>query len=392
MPLVNMKDMLCHAHRHRYAVAAFEVCGLEFLTAYMRAAERNRAPIILNVPSVSRSGVGLEILLPAVEAAARGAQVPVAILLDHGADLDATVRGIRYGCNGVMFDGSEMELPRNIESTKAVVEMARGCDVPVEAELGCVPDADVDGGLALTTVAEAKAFVERTGVDFLAVSIGTVHGRLKGRPRLDTTRLRQINEALSIPLVIHGGTGLGETQIQRLVASGASKINFFTAIDEAAGSAISSGKGRYTERVRSVMDAISDEAENYIRLCSAAGRAAEVLAQCRPSEPVEHLIIYNLSEGAEDRADELMRVGRDVLGRIPGVRRVFTGRAMREQDRYQLCWLVHFATPAVIDSYREHPDHVAFADNHFRPHAGDRISIDYREVSDASEASLVEGA
>ena len=381
MPLVNMKDMLCHAHRHRYAVAAFEVCGLEFLTAYMRAAERNRAPIILNVPAVSRSGVGLEVLMPAVEAAARSAEVPVAILLDHGDDLDAAVRGIRHGCNGVMFDGSEMELPRNIELTKRVAAMAHGCGIPVEAELGCVPDADADGGLALTTVAEAKAFVERTGVDFLAVSIGTVHGRMKGRPRLDATRLRQINEALSIPLVIHGGTGLGETQIQRLVASGASKINFFTALDEVAGNAIAAGKGRYTERVRTVAEAIGDEAENYIRLCSAAGRAAEVLAQCRPMDPVEHLIIYNLSAGAEERADELIRVGREVLGEIPGVRRVFTGRAMRDQDRYKLTWLVSFVDPAVIDSYRDHPDHVAFADNHFRPYAGDRISIDYREAT-----------
>ncbi|GAB6040344.1 Dabb family protein [Endothiovibrio diazotrophicus] len=119
---------------------------------------------------------------------------------------------------------------------------------------------------------------------------------------------------------------------------------------------------------------MAEEAENDIRLCSAAGRAAEVLTQCCPSEPVEHLIIYDLSSGAEGRADELMAIGREVLGKIPGVRRVFTGRAMREGDRYRLCWLVRFAAPAVIDSYREHPEHVAFADQRFRPVADDRIS------------------
>ncbi|MBF0244278.1 MAG: class II fructose-bisphosphate aldolase [Planctomycetes bacterium] len=380
MPLVNMKDMLGHAHLHRYAVAAFEVCSLDFLSGYLRAAEYSRAPIILNIPAQPRSQVGLEPMLAAVEQLADQAQIPVALTLDHATDLDAIERGIRYGCNGVMIDGSDLNISHNIKLTREVVARAHSCGIPVEAELGCVPGANEESAPELTTVGEAKAFVERTGVDFLAVSIGTVHGRLKGRPRVDTTRLRQINDALSIPLVIHGGSGLGETQIQRLVANGAAKINFFTALDEVAGHALLTGAGSYTERVQPVSEAVQKEAGNYIRLCGAAGRAAEVIAQCRPSQPAEHLILYNLSPTAAYRADEIMRQGRQMLTTIPGVRRVFAGRSLKEQDRFQLCWLVSFVTPEAVMSCYNHPDHLAFASRHFRPVVEDQIGADYLEL------------
>ena len=257
----------------------------------MQAAEQSRAPLILSIPEYGRSAVDLAVLLPAVEAAARMARVPVAIMLDHATTLEAAVRGIKRGCNGLMIDRSDEALAENISITNEVVEMAHGCGIPVEAELGSVPDAKVSDGIQLTTVEEAKGFVVHTGVDFLAVSIGTAHGRIKGRLRLDSTRLRQINKALSIPLVIHGGTGLDEAQIQRLVANGAAKINFFTALDEAAGSAITNQKGRFTDRTCQVSEIITSEAEKYIRWCGAAGRAAEVIIQCRPSEPLEPLII-----------------------------------------------------------------------------------------------------
>jgi fructose-bisphosphate aldolase class II len=377
LPLVNMKDLLSHAYRHRYAVAAFQVPNLEFLAGYLRAAERAHSPLILNVPQSSCSGIGPSVLLPTVESAAQGAQVPVAILADHADDLPGTVEGIRLGCNGVMIDGSHLAFMDNVALTSEVVKMAHACDIPVEGELGCIPDASATDGLRLTSVEEAKAFVQRTGVDFLAVSVGTAHGRHKGKPRMDSGRLRQINQALSIPLVIHGGSGLDESQIQGLVANGAAKINFFTAIDESAGQAITSEKGRYTERVREVAETIARETENHIRFCGAAGRAAEVLTQCRPAEPVEHLIIYNLSPGFEDKIDEVMAKGRDVLSQIPGVRHVLTGYSVQEDAKFKFCWLIRFVSPAVIPSYRDHPAHVAYANSYFRPYAENRISIDY---------------
>jgi fructose-bisphosphate aldolase class II len=281
-----------------------------------------------------------------------------------------------------------------VELTRAVTGMAHGCGVPVEGELGYVPGVEGEdaerhpGELAYTSVAEARVYVERTGVDFLAVSIGTVHGRMKGEPKLNFTRLKQINEALGIPLVLHGGTGLSDDQYKRLIGNGIAKINYYTALADAAGERIVRNAGEeahgYTALVRGAGEAVQAEAERCMRLWGTAGRAAEVLAQCTPWTPVEHLIVYNTTLEDEAGVEAMMAEGRRVLAAIPGVRQVFTGHALQQEAAYRHSWLVRFCHPAVIDSYREHPDHVAFADRHFRPVAGDRISIDYRDASAAA--------
>ena len=387
MPLVQMQDMLSHAYRHRYAVGAFDVVSLDFVEGVMEAAERCRAPIILSIAESHFDLFDVELLLPAMETAARRARVPVAIHLDHGSDLESAVRGIRLGCNGVMIDASHHPLEENVARTAAVVRMARGCGVPVEGELGYVPGIEGEdavrhaGEMCYTGVEEAREYVAQTGVDFLAVSVGTVHGRFQGEPQLDLQRLAEINEILGIPLVIHGGTGLSDAQFQGLIANGVTKINYFTALDESAGESVreraQAGTGRYSGLLKDTRRAVARETERCIRLWGGADRAAEVLAGCRPWTPVEHLILYNLGPGVEHRAESLMAAGRSVLAAIPGVRKVVTGTAMKQDARYRHCWLVRFAHPEVIASYRDHPDHVAFADREFRPVAGDRISIDY---------------
>ena len=388
MPLVDMKDMLKHAYRHGYAVGAFDLVSLDFLEGIMMAAEQARAPVILSLAESHFEYFDFELVMPAVEAAARRASVPVAIHLDHGASIESAVRAINLGCNGVMVDASHQPLPENIATSREIVAMARGCGVPVEGELGYVPGVEGEdaerhpGKVAYTTVAEARAYVEKTGVDFLAVSIGTVHGRMKGKPKLDYQRLKQINETLGIPLVIHGGTGLSDDQFRQLIANGVAKINYYTALSDAAAKQINvnteenAGSG-YTGLVKNIRSAVAAEAERCMRLWGAAGRAAEVLAQYRPWVPVEHLIIYNVEGLDKSGAVTMMAEGRRVLSAIPGVREVFTGEAVKEDAKYRYTWLVHFCHPAVIDSYREHPDHVAFANNLFRPVAGERISIDY---------------
>ncbi len=127
--------------------------------------------------------------------------------------------------------------------------------------------------------------------------------------------------------------------------------------------------------------AIGTEAECDFAEAGGNGRAMDALAACRPWREVEHIIIYNVKDGHDARfVEQMMAHGRAVLGAIPGVRRVFTGRAVRGDDRYQYCWLVRFANPAVVASYRDHSDHVAFADTHFRPVAADRISVDFESV------------
>lgn len=388
MPMVDMKQMLDHAYRHGYAVGAFDVVSLDFVSGIMDAAERTRSPVILSLAESHFDYFDFELLITAVETAARRATVPVAVHLDHGSSIGLAIRSINLGCNGVMVDASHHPFDENVALTRAVAEMAHGCGVPVEGELGYVPGVEGEdaerhpGEIAYTSVDEAKSYVERTEVDFLAVSIGTVHGRMKGEPRLDYNLLEQINQALSIPLVLHGGTGLTEEQYRRLIANGIAKINYYTALGDVAGACVKNNTANdersYTGLVRGVIAAISEETERCMRLWGTAGRADEVLAQCTPWLPVEHLIIYNTSTTDEAAVQNMMAEGQRILSAIPGVREVFTGSAVKHDARYRHTWLVRFCHPAVIDSYREHPDHAAFADQQFRPVAGDRISIDYQ--------------
>ena len=392
MPLVHMRDMLQHAYRHRYAVGAFDLVSLEFLEAILAGAERTRAPVILSLAESHFEYFDFELAMAATVAAARRTEVPVAIHLDHGERFESAVRGIQLGCNGVMIDASHHPLEENIARTRQVVEMAHGCGVPVEGELGYVPGVEGEdaerhpGEVVYTSVEDAERYVQATGVDFLAVSIGTVHGRMKGEPRLDLERLAAIDEALGIPLVIHGGTGLSDAQFRALIERGVTKINYYTALADAAGGRIAAnadnGARSYTDFTRGVRDAITDEVTRRIELWGSAGQGEAVLAEAERWEPVEHVILYNVEDLDETQVEEMMAEGRRVLSKIPGVLRVGTGKAVREEAAYRFCWLVTFCHPAVIDSYRDHPDHRRFADERFRPHAGGRVSIDYRLITD----------
>lgn len=389
MALVNLRHMLVHAHRHRYAVAAFDLVSLDFLEAIVRAAENCRAPVILSLAESHFEYFDFELAMAATEAAARRTEAPVAIHLDHGASLESAVKAIRLGCNGVMVDASTLPFEDNVAVTRSVVDMAHGCGVPVEGELGYVAGVEGEdaekhpGEVVFTRPGEAWEYVERTGVDFLAVSIGTVHGRMRGEASLDLDRLQAINTTLGIPLVIHGGTGLSDAQFRALIERGVTKINYYTAVSDAAAGRIrenlaGAARGGYTALVRGIQEPMQAEMERCIRLWGSAGRARDLLAACEPWAPVDHVIVYNLTAEADPAV--LMAEGRRVLGAIPGVREVFTGTAVQEGARYRYCWNVRFCHPAVIDSYRDHPAHQDFADRLFRPQAADRLSIDFREA------------
>lgn len=396
MPLVNMRDMLSHAYQNSYAIGAFDLVSLEFLEGIMDAAERCHAPVILSLAESHFDYFDFELLMPAVETAARRASVPVAIHLDHGESFESAVKGINLGCNGIMIDSSHQSLAGNIKMTRTVVDMAKSCGVPVEGELGYVPGVEGEdaqrhpGEVAYTTVAEAKDYVEQTGVDFLAVSIGTVHGRMQGNPKLDFLRLKQINEALGIPLVIHGGTGLSDEQFRQLIDNGVTKINYYTSLADKAGLSVRDNANAnprcgYTGLTAGVKEIISSEVERCIRLWGSADRADELLALCAPWTSVEHLIIYNVDGITDHQATAMMTKGQKILGSIPGVREVITGRAIQHDAKYRYTWLIRFCHAAVIDSYRAHPRHVTFADTLFRPVAGERISIDYQINEDCEE-------
>ena len=401
MALVNMRDMINHAYENSYAVGAFDLVSLDFLEAVIGAAEKCRAPVILSIAEPHFAHYDFELMMPAVEAAAKRASIPVAIQLDHGSSLESAVKAINLGCNGVMLDASDMSLPDNINATKAVVDMAHACGVPVVGELGYVGGIEGEGAeqhpgdTELTIPSQAKAYVERTGVDFLAVSIGTVQGRMKAKAKLDFTRLKQLNQTVKIPLVIHGGTGLNGDQFRRLTSLGVAKINYFTGLSDVAAKTMrdrikTEKTGSFTDLKQGVKEAIGEDVERCLREWGSAGRAAEVLTQCTPWNSVEHLIIYNVERMDDDQAHAMMTEGRQVLSTIPGVREVFTGQAVQEGTKYKFCWLVRFTDKAVIDSYREHPGHVAFADKLFRPFASDRISIDFQDSNSTSLGSTTQ--
>ncbi|MGD8483977.1 MAG: ketose-bisphosphate aldolase [Thioalkalispiraceae bacterium] len=387
MPLVNMRDMLNHAYRNGYAVGGFDLVSLDFLEAIMAAAEAQRSPVILSLAESHFEYYDFELAMAAAEQAAKRASVPVAIHLDHGASYESAVAAINLGCNGVMVDASHQSFDDNVATTRKVVNMAHACGVPVEGELGYVAGVEGEdaekhpGDVIYTSVDEATTYVEQTGVDLLAVSIGTVHGRMQGEPHLDFERLERINQALQIPLVIHGGTGLSDEQFRKLIANGVAKINYYTALADAAGASMrdnvaANERSGYTGIVHGIQDAIRAEVERCMINWGSAGQADEVLAHSTAWQPVQHVIIYNVDPHSE--VDKMMREGEAVLSKIPGVRRVITGTAVQHEAQFRYCWLIEFVHEKVIESYRDHPAHQAFANEQFRPIAADRISIDFQ--------------
>ncbi len=391
MPLVNMRDMLYHAYDNNYAVGAFDLVSLDFLEAVISAAEICRSAVILSIAEPHFEHYDFELLLPAAEAAAKRASVPVAIQLDHGGCLETVVKAINLGCNGVMLDASNQDFSDNIEHTRAVAEMAHRCGVSVVGELGYVAGKEGEGAeqhpgeTAFTLPSEAKAYVERTGVDFLAVSIGTVQGRMNGRAKLDYARLKQLNQTVNIPLVIHGGSGLNEDQYHKLTLNGVAKIDYYTALSDVAAKAMrkrSKGnpKGSFTDLKKDVKEAVGNEVQRCLRQWGSAGRAAEVLERCEPWLSIEHLIVHNMSAQSSQSIDSLMSEGKRILLQMPGVREVFTGEAMKENSKYSFCWLVRFTHKAALESFREHEVFDSFLKKQFNPNVSDLTSIDFQEI------------
>jgi len=391
MPIVNLSDMINHANRHNYAVGAFGVSSLQFAEGILQAAENCRAPVILNLIEPHFEYYDFELLMPAVREAARRAAVPVAINFDHGTSLASAERGIRGGCNGVMVDTSALPFSDNLWQTRDIVKMAHACGITVEGELGYVPGIEGEsakehpGELTYTSAAEAAGFVERTGVDCLAVSIGTVHGRMKGSPKLDYARLDKIKEAVAVPLVIHGGTGLTDDQFRRLIGHGIAKINYYTALADAANQSIRESvtadkKVDHSTLLAGVRDAVQMEVERCLRLWGCGGRAAEVLAQCRPWHEVEHVMLYNVQETlAESDIAATLREGKKSLGTIAGVRSIRTSRTLQPDGEYRYGLSIKLANKTAAEAFQNHPAYQRFANSNFWSMITDHITLNMEE-------------
>lgn len=392
MPLVNMTDMVNHAYRHNYAVGAFGVHNQDFLEGVIRAAENKRAPLILNLIESHFSTHEFDMFVPSVIAAARQASGPVAVNFDHGTSQASAEHAIAQGCNAVMVDTSALIFSENFTLTRKIVEMAHGCGVSVEGELGYVPGVEGEsaeehpGELTYTSAAEAKAFVERTGVDFLAVSVGTVHGRMKGLPKLDFNRLSKIHEAVDVPLVIHGGTGLNDDQYRRLISNGVAKINYYTGLSYSASryilkNAAADRKGLYGTLMKGVSNAIQEEAERCFNVWGSSGRAAEVLTQCRPWQEVEHIVLLNPgSEFSEKDTTEILREGKISMMAIPGVRNVRIGQTIQASGKYNFCWLITLSSQVAIENFNNHRSQLNFGRQLFLSATSDWIKQEYIEM------------
>lgn len=236
--LINPRNLLLDALRNQYAIGAFNTYNLEITLGIINAAEASRSPVILQVGTAAQEYGDAAILSALALAAAESANVPVAVHLDHARDVDAVQDAIKRGYTSIMFDGSALPFEENIARTQEMAKEAHRAGITVEAELGSLNPEEVQSGedaelLPLTDPFEALEFVERTGVDLLAIAIGNKHGFYRGDPNLDFDRLKAIRDKLDIPLVLHGASGISDEDISRAISLGICKINVNTALRKA---------------------------------------------------------------------------------------------------------------------------------------------------------------
>ena len=285
MGLMNLKSVLEPAWKQSYAVGSFNVINSAFADAIVDAGERTSAPLILSVAEVHLKYMKLEQIAAYLRDVAVRTPLPTVIHLDHGSSPDVIQRAVQSGFTSVMFDGSALSFDDNVEQTRRVVELCGPLGISVEAELGAVGGSeDGLGGQAdpdlFTNPELVHQFVSQTGIDALAVAIGNVHGRYKGEPQLDFERLNDIKQEAQIPLVLHGGSGISETDFRRAIGLGISKVNVFTSMAEAGGrttKALLEQAGDncpdYPELLEDVRQSISSVVEEHIEIFGGRGKA-----------------------------------------------------------------------------------------------------------------------
>ena len=288
--LVTMDKILNKARQEGYGVIAPSTFSLELIGCAIEAAEKKRSPLILNINlkyDALQTEENREIFLYVARERAMRASVPVAINLDHGADYPTVVRAIHHGFTSVMLDASAKPFEENIAVVKEVVRTAHSIGIPVEAELGCVGMADPTFLIETKYTESSKTdpalvaeYVERTGVDFLAVSIGNAHGPYAKNivPHIDFDLLEQIAKITPIPLVLHGGSGTGDENLTKACQMGISKINVGTdlmkiATDQAiAGYEENANKGRL-RFLTNYVDGYRDGIEYYMDVFGSTHKA-----------------------------------------------------------------------------------------------------------------------
>ncbi|MCF6094069.1 class II fructose-1,6-bisphosphate aldolase [Microaerobacter geothermalis] len=233
MPLVPMTAFLSKAKEEKFAVGQFNMNNLEFAQAIVQAAKEENSPLIFGVSEGALKYMGMEFTVAMAKAAADWSGLPIALHLDHGSSFEVAMKCIRAGFTSVMFDGSHYPLEENIRITKKVVEVAHAMGVSVEGELGTIggteDDISVDESKAhLANPEEAIRFWKETGVDCLAIAVGTAHGIYKGEPKIHYDIIDEVARQIDVPIVLHGGSGVPDESIKKAISYGVGKINVNT--------------------------------------------------------------------------------------------------------------------------------------------------------------------
>ena len=230
--LVTAKEMLQKAREGKYAIGAFNVENMEMVMAVLAAAEAKNSPVIMQTTPGTIKYAGVDYYYANVAAAAKRSSVPVVMHLDHGDSFQRAMAAYRAGYTSIMIDGSKLPFEENIDLTKRVVDACHPGDVYVEGELGKVggkeDDLEGDDDNPYTDPEEAKIFVEKTGVDYLAIGVGTAHGVYKGIPKVNTDLIATIHDMVEVPLVLHGTSGVPDEQVITAVKNGICKVNYAT--------------------------------------------------------------------------------------------------------------------------------------------------------------------
>lgn len=232
MPLVNMSELLWKAQLGRYAVGSFSVANMEMVQGIIRAAEETQSPAIIQIAEVRLKNSPLEYIGPLMVAAAESSDMPIAVHFDHGKTQEKITQALDIGFTSVMFDGSHLPFKENMEMSAKIREVASDYAADTECEIGCVggsEDGSEDIAMNCSDPAEAAEFCKTVDMDALAVAIGNAHGNYKSTPKLRFDILQKIEQAVDVPLVLHGGTGIGAEGFKKCIELGICKINIATA-------------------------------------------------------------------------------------------------------------------------------------------------------------------
>ena len=285
MPLVSSLELIKKAKEQKKAIAAFNIHNLETIQAVIEGAYELNAPVIIQTKPGTLRHVGIESVASIVKALAGKYNIPIALHMDHCPSFDTIVSCIQNGYTSVMIDGAHYEYDENVALVKSVVKMAHAVGVQVEGEIGKIGGVEDDmfvneADASFTVPSEAKKFVMDTGIDTLAVAIGTAHGMYKGEPNLDFDRIEEIDGLVDVPLVLHGASGVPDEQVKRSIELGMAKVNIATELKNPMVAAIREVIKNPDENdprhyMGAAKKAVKEVVKKKIRLCGSEGFAAE---------------------------------------------------------------------------------------------------------------------